>query len=163
MRRASVQAIARRPDWLPRLEAALARARFRPFRWGVQDCCLFPADCVRAMTGVDLARGWRGRYRSLRGALRLLAECGGVEGLAERCAAPYGIPGWPAAAQARRGDVVLLDAQAVAEGLLRMDFGPGGPQCLAVVGLAGTEAWALGQSGLIPVPLPAWRRAWRIG
>jgi len=153
--------VARKDDWLPRLEQAIARARELPFVWGSHDCCLFPCDVVRAMTGVDPARGLRGHYRSFRRAMVVLHGFGGMEALAEKIAARYGIPE-VAPGLARRGDVVLLDARAPAGGA-RLELGPGGPCCLAIVGLAGTEALAAAPAGLLEVPMPFWRRAWRIG
>jgi hypothetical protein len=48
-------------DWPQRLVAAIEAARGRPFSWGAMDCCLFAADVVLAMTGVDYAAGFRGR------------------------------------------------------------------------------------------------------
>lgn len=154
-----MQTLARHPDWLPRLEAFLAAAEGRRFAWGRWDCCLFAAAGIQALTGADLARGLRGRYRSLPGALRLLARHGGVAGLAKTLAARYGIPAWDSPAQARRGDVVLLEAGAG----LGLVLGPGGNQCLALVGLTGTDALGLGPEGLFQVPMGFWRHAWRIG
>jgi len=155
----------RNPDWLPRLEAAVARARALPFAWGRHDCCLFPCDVVRAMTGVDLARGWRGRYRSLLGARRMLRRRGGLKALAEGVARRHGLAEIPPAT-ARRGDVVLLDASSLAG---RFALGPAGSgsACLAVVDLTGAAALTVAApdatgGGLVEVPMPLWRRAWRI-
>lgn len=66
----------RRSDWQPALSAAIAQALQRPFEWGVHDCALFAADAVWAMTGTDLAEGWRGRYRTATAARRRLAGAG---------------------------------------------------------------------------------------
>lgn len=64
-------AIRRLPDWRPRLSAYLERVRRRPFAYGTHDCTLFAAGAVEAMTGVDLAVDFRGRYRSLKEGLKL--------------------------------------------------------------------------------------------
>lgn len=55
----------RLPDWRPRLAAYMQRVARLPFRPGRNDCALFAAGAVEAMTGVDLAAGWRGTYRHL--------------------------------------------------------------------------------------------------
>lgn len=165
-RKRSLQTSAKRTpqrtaDWVWWLEQAIATARTREFAWGTHDCCLFPCDAVLAMTGVDLARGIRGRYRSLRGALRILRSAGGLESLAVAIAARHRLaeiaPGL-----ARRGDIVLVDVGTSTAGCYRLELGPGDPSCLAVVGLAGTDALGAGRSGLVEVPMPFWRRAWRI-
>jgi hypothetical protein len=54
----------------------VADAGVRPFRPGRHDCALFAAGWVKLMTGQDLARGRRSRYRSLRGGQKLMEEAG---------------------------------------------------------------------------------------
>jgi hypothetical protein len=90
------------PDWPARLDAFLADRSRQPFEWGVNDCALFAADAVLAMTGVDFAVSFRG-YRSGRGAGKLLRECRHLSGIAS---ALLGEPMEPGFAQ--RGDVVLV-------------------------------------------------------
>jgi hypothetical protein len=63
-------------DQLSSLIAYAAEAGARPFRPGRHDCALFAAGWVKLMTGQDLARGWRSRYRSLRGGQKLMEEAG---------------------------------------------------------------------------------------
>ena len=58
-------------DWPERLSAAIAAAAGTPFDYGQHDCCLFAADCVLAVTGVDLAADWRGRYGTEASGLKL--------------------------------------------------------------------------------------------
>ena len=65
----------RHPDWQKRLIAYLSQVRARPFKTGRHDCTLFSAGCVEAMTGVDLARGFRG-YRTPREGQRMLERKG---------------------------------------------------------------------------------------
>lgn len=91
--------------WEQRLHAATRAALRTPYRWGVHDCALFAADCVRAMTGVDLADGFRGRYDDEDSAIAVLRDlgCDGVDDLPGRWL------GEIAPAMARRGDVVLFD------------------------------------------------------
>lgn len=64
-------------DWRPRLNAALGRIGETPFAWGENDCFVgLAAAAVEAITGVDFAAVYRGRYHSLESGLELLAvEC----------------------------------------------------------------------------------------
>lgn len=71
-----MNAIARYPDWRARLTAYLAAGAREPFAYGRHDCALFAAGAVAAMTGIDLAAPFRGRYRSLRGGLRVMRAAG---------------------------------------------------------------------------------------
>lgn len=66
----------RLPDWQPRLIALLARIARTPFEEGSNDCALLLADAVEAMTGVDYAAPYRGRYTTTRGGLRVLRKDG---------------------------------------------------------------------------------------
>ncbi len=68
--------IARLPDWQSRLTSYQAQVTRYDFSYGRHDCALFVAGCVEAMTGHDFAAGYRGRYKSLRGGLKLLANDG---------------------------------------------------------------------------------------
>lgn len=64
-------------DWRARLAAEMDRQRRDPFAWGKHDCAIgFAAGIVEALTGVDMARGFRGKYASPRGALKLLKDEG---------------------------------------------------------------------------------------
>lgn len=62
----------RLPDWRPRLVAYLEGVRARPFAYGSHDCALFAAGAVEAMTGIDPAGDYRGRYDSLKAGLKLV-------------------------------------------------------------------------------------------
>jgi hypothetical protein len=138
----------RMPDWQGRLLACLAAAENKPFAWGTHDCCVFAADCVQAVTGDDPLSHWRGRWRTERGAARVMRSVGGgglaqaAETLAREC-------GWPlvAVAQAQRGDVALavIDAQ---------------PTILMCTGVhfVGPSA-----TGWVRVPLSAVTKSWRVG
>lgn len=61
----------RLPDWKQQLRAEIAAAGDRAFRYGSHDCLQFVGRCVKAQTGVDYVQRF-GRYRSLRGSLRIL-------------------------------------------------------------------------------------------
>lgn len=68
--------IERHRDWPARLRLWLAGIARTPFQPGTHDCALFAAGAVEAMTGTDLAAGWRGRYRTLQGGIRVLRRAG---------------------------------------------------------------------------------------
>ncbi len=54
----------------------------RAFCPGKHDCALFAAGCVAAMTGDDFAAPYRGRYRTLRGGIRILRKAGFSDAIA---------------------------------------------------------------------------------
>ena len=56
-------------DWPERLAAFVEARRAMPFRWGQNDCALFAADAVAAVTGVDLAERWRGLWARMQARL----------------------------------------------------------------------------------------------
>jgi hypothetical protein len=66
----------RLPDWRSRLTDYLARAAHQPFKWGEHDCALFAADCIREMTGIDVAEAVRGQYSSAESATEMLQAAG---------------------------------------------------------------------------------------
>lgn len=94
----------RRNDWQLRLEAFARSRASRPFAWGSNDCALFAADAVEAITGEHLCEDLRG-YAGVREALKMLKEHGGVRGIASR-ALGEPIP----VRMAAIGDVVVVPA-----------------------------------------------------
>lgn len=68
-------------DWRERLDAEIQRKATTAFAWGVNDCCLFACDLVLAMTGIDYAAKFRGRYSTPLGAARTLRDVAGVVSL----------------------------------------------------------------------------------
>lgn len=71
--------LTRLPDWQPRLRAFLRDATTRALEPGKHDCCLFGAGAIEAMTGADLALGWRGHYTTFAGGQRMLRRAGYVD------------------------------------------------------------------------------------
>lgn len=49
-----------------------------PIRFGVNDCCMVTADVVLAAGGPDLMDGYRGRYTTARGFVRVFRRAGHV-------------------------------------------------------------------------------------
>lgn len=82
--------------------AEIERARELPFRWGSHDCSLFACDVVEKLTGVDHGKDFRGRYKTERGAARMIRDRGGLRKIATDALGSE-IP--PLTAQ--RGDVVM--------------------------------------------------------
>jgi len=52
----------RHADWRARLAATVEHWRRQPFVFGRTDCALFASDCITALTGMDPAAPYRGRY-----------------------------------------------------------------------------------------------------
>lgn len=69
-------------SWPALLYAEVEKHKGVPFQYGTFDCCLFAADCVKAITGVDLADTFRGTYNDETGALKILAANGYCSGIA---------------------------------------------------------------------------------
>lgn len=62
--------------WRSALAEYVRKVSTKPFQWGEHDCALFAAGAVQAMTGEDFASGYRGKYKTLAGGLRLLKRKG---------------------------------------------------------------------------------------
>lgn len=119
----------RRTDWRARLAQYVAAMAGQGFSYGALDCALFAAGAVEAMTGADLAAGYRGRYRTLTGGLRHLRAAGYADQVALAAACFPEVP--PAYAAA--GDLVALPGDAgAALGIVQ----GGGVYCLQPAGLA---------------------------
>lgn len=130
---------ARLHDWQLRLAELIAQRSAQPFAWGERDCCLWAADAVQAVTGVDLAAGLRGTYDSALSAGRVLR----ASPLDTLAAAALGQEVLPALAQP--GDIGLM-------------LGEAGPTLVVEAG----GVWlAQGEAGLVPVVAECVTRAWR--
>lgn len=131
----------RLPGWHARLIALIEARKTAPFAWGSNDCCLWAADAVLAMTGTDPAADLRGTYSTARGAASALRQVGGMAGAGARCGAE--IPPLCAAT----GDVGLVSSNGERDA---------GAVCIG-------EQWlAVVRNGLGLVELTAARRAWRV-
>lgn len=64
----------RKDNWRSALIAYVDQQADRPFAYGVNDCLLVTAGAVEAMTGVDHAADYRGRYTSLSGGKKLVGK-----------------------------------------------------------------------------------------
>lgn len=141
----------RTEGWEKRLAALLEAARARPFVWGEWDCCLAAAAAVEALTGVDPASAWRGRYTSEDAARALIANeaDGSLHRLVTLGLERAGIrfEAMPHAHFAQRGDLALLR--------------DGGLRALSIVGI--DRLYALGEVGFELRPRSAARHVWHFG
>jgi hypothetical protein len=62
--------------WEDALADYIAIKRHEPFEYGVNDCCLFAAGAVEAITGEDPMPEFRGQYDSLKTSLKVIKEIG---------------------------------------------------------------------------------------
>ena len=58
----------------PTLE--IYKYRNSKFAWGQLDCCLYAANVLKAITGIDYAKDLRNRYSTKFGATRVIKESG---------------------------------------------------------------------------------------
>ena len=63
-------------DWEARLGALIEARSDDCFEWGRNDCALFGADVILAITGDDPGAPFRGAYADAEGAARALREIG---------------------------------------------------------------------------------------
>lgn len=92
-------------DWEPRLVEYLATAARTPFQAGTHDCALFMGACVEAMTGVDPAAKWRGKYKTIKSGIARVRRAGHADHVAVVAAMFEEV----APAYARRGDIGVVD------------------------------------------------------
>ncbi len=136
----------------PGLSAFLGAAAARPFRWGAHDCQMWPADWVLGETGRDPAAAWRGRYRTWRGAERILRQGGGLVVLAGAGMARAGLAGI-APDLAADGDVGIVQASVTIGDRVC-------PREVGAIRVAG--GWAvLTDGGCVVAPFAA-RAAWSV-
>jgi hypothetical protein len=152
------------PDWNRRLQALFLDYVFRPFHWRYHNCGLFSGRVVEALTGVDpvpreLRSAGDNAGRTLAAVRRYVGDGPGapVERLVERLAMDIGAREIRPA-NARRGDVVLLDVE---------ELTPEGVHCVqgpAFGVVVDRDFLAFpGESGMVYRPRLDARRAWRIG
>jgi uncharacterized protein DUF6950 len=135
-------------DWPSRLHSYLETRRYASFAYGSHDCCLFVADAIVAMTGIDLAASFRNTYQSGAGALRRIyaySAFATVEDLVATIFREHGLPEIPPA-RAARGDTVLL---------------PENGHILGLISLSGSVL-AAAERGWLAYPAMLACRAWKV-
>ena len=141
----------RREGWEHFLAEFLFKRKDSSFRYGRNDCCLFVADAIERMTGVDPAEQFRAQYRSKAEANNILIQFGGGHILetVQKLTKNYGMPEINIKS-AGRGDIAL-----VVNGS-RGDV-------LGVVDMTGEQVAIPGTKGLVYFPMIALKKAWRVG
>jgi hypothetical protein len=135
-------------------EFLLARAKM-PFAWGANDCASFAADGILAMTGVDIAADFRGRYTDEASALAAIKTITGGTTIADAaawCATKHALAEWPYPLLAKRGDLVVFTA--------------GGRLQAGLVHLTGAHVVAPGEKGLMLMRIhdeATLARSWHVG
>lgn len=130
----------RDPRWPELLAQKIEEWRSRAFRWGRSDCWQFVGDVLLATTGVDY-RDRFPKYRTMREAMRISSDVGGMQGIGDFA---FGLQKPPA--RANELDPVLLD----------LERGPTAGICL------GLTCAAPGPKGLVFVPRERILAAWSV-
>ena len=131
--------LTRHSAWEQNLSEYIETKRHEPFDYGVNDCCMFAAGAVEAMTGVDPMIEFRGQYDSLKTTIKVLKEIGAgdleatIDGKFPEIAVGY----------AQRGDLAFFDG--------------------SVGVVMGGFAWFASDDGLERVPRSLWDKAWSVG
>ena len=93
-------------NWTVKLTEFVKQRRDVPFEWGTNDCCLFVSDAALAMTGIDPAVDFRGKYKTELGAMRAIKKQG-YDSIESVLTGVFGEP--VSKLSVRRGDVVLFE------------------------------------------------------
>jgi hypothetical protein len=123
-----------------------------PFAWGSNDCALFAADAIQAITGVDIADDFRGKYKAKTGAVKAINSVAGGSTLADAtsyCAQKHGLPEYEYPLMAKRGELVLVK-------------NADGEEIAGVVSLNGRYVFSPGETGLLSIPITNVTRAWQL-
>jgi hypothetical protein len=125
--------------WEEALADYIAIKRHEPFEYGVNDCCLFAAGAVEAITGEDPMSEFRGKYDSLKGSLKAIKDIGAgtleatLDGKFSEAAIGY----------AQRGDLSFFDDSI---GVVMGDF-----------------AYFVSDDGLEKISRDMWDKCWSVG
>jgi hypothetical protein len=125
--------------WEQALADYIAIKRHEPFEYGVNDCCLFAAGAVEAITGEDPMSEFRGKYDSLKTSLKVIKEIGAgtleatLDGKFSEAAIGY----------AQRGDLSFFDDSI---GVVMGDF-----------------AYFVSDDGLEKISRDMWDKCWSVG
>lgn len=129
-------------NWDKLLSDYLTEMRFKPFKWGENDCVLFAVKGAEVMTGVNTYNSYLG-YRSKTGAFRIIKENGGIDVVVSK---HYG-PGHRNLLKARRGDIVMIKD---------------GEMKIGLIDDSGQFVVLPGDEGLVKEPLSKIWRVWSI-
>jgi hypothetical protein len=126
-------------SWEEALSEYIATKRDEPFEYGVNDCCLFAAGAVEAITGEDPMPEFRGKYDSLKTSLQVIKDIGAgtLEATMDSKFSEVEI------GQAQRGDLAFLDG--------------------SVGVVMGGFAYFVSDDGLERVNRSLWDKCWGVG
>lgn len=134
----------RKLNWEQRLVDVIENHKNQPFLLGKLDCCQFARHCVVEISQDDIPE--IPHYHSLREALSVLKELGGIEGVAEHLAHKQA----KSACQAKRGDLLMIKSDDVAF------------DCKALAICVGNVAMAMGENGPVIVERDQWLKCWEV-
>jgi hypothetical protein len=143
-------------NWELKLHSFIERRKNTPMTWGKSDCASFAVDAVKEIIenphSFNPMQSFKGRYRSPRGAYRLLKKYSGG-GLLDTCRIILDLEGFSlkSAKFAQRGDFALVEVDTVIGGI-REVLG------VVVDGKVVTQ----GKDGLVFVGLDKARAVWAI-
>ena len=129
-------------NWVIELARFIESRRTMPFIWGENDCCLFVADAVQLISGIDPAEPFRGKYTTATGAARALKKYG--DGTIAGALSQVFQEIKPC--ELGRGDVAMIEVNG---------------QPAAALSFSG-KLWAVSESGLITLPRSEAYQAWRV-
>jgi hypothetical protein len=131
-------------------EFLLARASVE-FEWGKNDCALFAADGIEAITGVDIALDFRGYDDEASAWASIKTVCNGstVDDAIEYIATKFAIDELEHPLMAQRGDLVVIEQD--------------GRRVAALVHLSGRHVITVGEGGLRRYSITDVKRAWHYG
>lgn len=132
--------MSRTPDWVECMWEVIDAHEYAEFAWGVNDCCIFAARCVDAMTGtlheIDLSEA----YSDEASALAYIAAHGSLaDALTHHLGEPVG-------GRALRGDVVMC--------------ANGGTPCVGVC--VGATVACMGENSMAYLPRSDITQRWAI-
>lgn len=56
--------ISRQEEISQNVKKAFSKYEKEPFIWGINDCCLFSANIIKEITGIDYAKSYRNKYNT---------------------------------------------------------------------------------------------------
>lgn len=124
--------------WESRLNEKIQSLVSTPFKWGSHDCSIFALSCIDAQYKTDIVKEIKGKYRTEKGAYKLLESYGGYQ----QFLTDHGFQKVPLN-EAKRGDIAFL----------------GGLTAWSVV--VGDSVIATGEKGLVSFPMSKVIQVWR--
>jgi len=132
--------LSRRNDWAAQMWAQVEDHSDAPFAWGINDCCLFVARVIDAMTETSHELELASQYTDEETALAYIASYGSLE------AAVSSHLGQPEPGRPLRGDAVICTNN--------------GNPCVGIC--VGSNVACMGQNGLVFLPRKDITTRWEI-